>query len=397
MSDPETLKPATLAVHGAGYDDISPAIPTVPPVHFATAFAFKDVDDLEEVFDNPESGYVYGRFGNPTVRSLESMMASLEGTEASIAYPSGMAAINSVFTQYARPGSHVLISRDVYGDTLGLLRSDFADIGVEVHVIDATDLDEARDLANRVKPTLIFSETISNPLMKVTDIAGLAEIARDSGAALVIDNTFGTPILSRPVELGADLVLHSTTKYIAGHGDVLGGVVSGMQEIISKLRDRARVNGAVPGPMDAWLTMRGIHTLHLRMRAHSENALTIAQWLDKDERIDRVNYPGLNPDHLGSQFLNDHRGGMLSFEVQGATTETVFRYLEAIKLIKPAPTLGDVATVTLHPATASQRGFTPEERAAWGIKDNLIRLSVGIEDASDIIADLDQAITTALQ
>lgn len=389
-------KPATLAVHAADYDDISPAIPTVPPIYFATAYTFEDTANLDAVFEDADAGFAYGRFGNPTVRSLESMMAKLEGAEASIAYPSGMAAVNGVFAQFAKPGSHVIISRDVYGASLGLIRSQYAEIGVESHILDVTNLDEVRALAEQVKPTLIYGETISNPLMKVTDISGLAEIAKSMGAALVIDNTFGTPILSRPLDLGADLVLHSTTKYIAGHGDVLGGVVSGGKDLITELQGRARINGSVPGPMDAWLTVRGIHTLHLRMKAHSENALEVAKWLQQDDRIEAVNYPGLDTSDLAGQFLSDHRGGMLSFEIQGATSESAFRYLEAVRLIKPATTLGDVSTVTLHPATSSQRGFAPEEREAWGIKDSLIRLSVGIEDASDIIADLDQAISAAV-
>lgn len=390
-------KPATLAVHAADYDNISPAVPTVPPIYFATAYTFDDSADLDAVFDDPDGGFAYGRFGNPTVRSLETMMATLERAEASIAYPSGMAAVNGVFAQYAKPGNHVIISRDVYGASLGLIRSQYADIGVVAHIVDVTDLSAVREVAERVSPTMIYGETISNPLMKVTDISGLADVAKDSGAALVIDNTFGTPILSRPLDLGADLVLHSTTKYIAGHGDVLGGVVSGRKDLISELQGRARINGSVPGPMDAWLTVRGIHTLHLRMKAHSENALELAQWLKQDDRIDAVHYPGLDSSQFPEQFLSEHRGGMLSFEMRGATTENAFRYLEAVTLVKPATTLGDVSTVTLHPATSSQRGFAPEEREAWGIKDSLIRLSVGIEDASDIIADLDQAITAAMK
>lgn len=397
MSDPDMHKPATIAVHAADYDDISPAIPTVPPIYFATAYTFKEFSDLDAVFDDPDGSFAYGRFGNPTVRSLESMVARLEGAEASIAYPSGMAAVNGVFAQYAKPGSSVIISRDVYGATLGLIRSQYAEIGVEAHILDVTDVDEVRSVAEQVKPTLILAETISNPLMKVTNIKALAEIAHANGAALAIDNTFGTPILCRPLELGADVVLHSTTKYIAGHGDVLGGVVSGPKATITEFQGRARINGSVPGPMDAWLTVRGIHTLHLRMKAHSQNALEVAKWLAQDDRIDAVNYPGLTPEILADQFLNDLRGGMLSFEIKGANSAQCARYLESVKLIKPAPTLGDVSTVTLHPATSSQRGFSPEERTAWGIKDNLVRLSVGIEDASDIIADLDQAITAAMQ
>lgn len=397
MTDKNAQKPATIAVHAAHYDDIHPAIPTVPPIHFATAYTFADTNDLDAVFDNPDESYAYSRFGNPTVRSLEAIIAKLENAEASIAYPSGMAAVNGVFANYAKPGSNVIVSRDVYGATLGLIRSQFAEIGVRVHVVDTADLAVVRELAERVKPTLIHGEIISNPLMKVTDVRGLAEIAKSTGAALSIDNTFGTPMLCRPLELGADVVLHSTTKYIAGHGDVLGGIVSGSNEVISSLRARARINGAVPGPMDAWLTVRGIHTLHLRMKAHSDNALEVAQWLQNDGRIETVNYPGLRIGEFSDQFLNDLRGGMLSFEIRGATSENIFRYLESVNMIKPATTLGDVATVTLYPTKSSHRGFTAEERAEWGIKDNLVRLSVGIEDATDIIADLDQAITRAME
>lgn len=396
MTDPDMRKPATIAVHAADYDSISPAIPSVPPIYFATAYTFKDTADLDAAFDDPAGSYAYARFGNPTVRSLESMMAALEGAEASIAYPSGMSAVNGIFGHYAKPGTSVLISRDVYGATLSLIRQQYAELGVEIHVLDVTDLDAVREAAARIKPVLVMGETISNPLMKLTDVAALAEIAHENGAALAIDNTFGSPMLCQPLALGADVVMHSTTKYIAGHGDVLGGVISGSKETITRMRDRARINGAVPGPMDAWLTVRGIHTLHLRMKAHSENALAVAQWLQNDPRIDTVNYPGLNPEHLASQFLSEHRGGMLSFELAGATIKDCFRYLECVQMIKPATTLGDVSTVTLHPASSSQRGFTPEERAAWGIKDNLIRLSVGIEDPSDIIADLDQAISRVL-
>ncbi|MCA9833600.1 MAG: aminotransferase class I/II-fold pyridoxal phosphate-dependent enzyme [Thermomicrobiales bacterium] len=389
-------KLATIAVHAADYGSIAPAIPTVPPLHVATAFTFEDYADLDKVFDDPREGYAYARFGNPTVRSLEAMMAALEGAEASIAYPSGMAAVDGVFALYGTPGSHVLISRDVYGATLSLMRQQYAQIGVTLHTVDATDLDDVRAQAEAYKPTLIHAEVISNPLMKVSDIAALAEIAHANGAALSVDNTFGTPILTQPLAHGADVVLHSTTKFIGGHGDVLGGVVSGSLDVITKMRDRARTNGSVPGPFDAWLTVRGIHTLHLRMKAHSANALAVAKWLQADDRIDAVHYPGLEPEHLASQFLSDDRGGLLSFEIRGATLESCGRYLEAVSLLKPATTLGDVSSVTLHPARSSHRGFTVAERADWGIRDNLVRISVGIEDVDDIIADLDQAISAAI-
>lgn len=389
-----TLQTATQVVHSGEKMSISPAIPTVNPIHFSTSYVFESSRDLDFAFDHPAESYAYARFGNPTVRALETAMATIERCEASIAYPSGMAAINGIFQQFARPGAHVLLSRDVYGATLSLMEGQFTPHGVTAHYIDPTDLDAVRSLATEVKPTLIYSETISNPLIKVSDIAGLAAIADEVGATLVIDNTFASPVLCRPTDLGAHLTLHSTTKYLGGHGDVMGGVVSGPKSTIDQMRTTARINGAVPGPMDAWLTLRGMKTLSLRMREHSRNARTVVEWLRNDPRIETVNYPSTD-DGLDGQFLSDDRGGMLSFEVKGFGTADVFRFLESVRVIEPATTLGDVSSLTLHPATSSQRGFTQEQRDEWGIRDSLIRLSVGIEDANDIIADIDQALSAA--
>jgi cystathionine gamma-synthase/methionine-gamma-lyase len=388
------LQPATQMVHGGEKLDISPAIPTVNPIHFSTSYVFDSADDLDNAFDDPTESYAYARFGNPTVRALETAIAMVEGCEAAIAYPSGMAAVNGVFQLFARKGERIIASRDVYGATLTLLETQFRTIGVEPHFVDPTDLDAVRRLAKEVKPSLIFSETISNPLMKVSDIRGLAAIAESVGAVLVIDNTFASPALARPTDLGAHLTLHSTTKYLAGHGDVMGGVVSGPKETITQMRATARINGSVPGPMDAWLTLRGLKTLHLRMREHSRNARIVADWLRSDPRITTVNYPGCDGGPA-DQFLSEDRSGMLSFEVEGFGQDQVFRFLESIRVIEPGTTLGDVSSLALYPAKSSQRGLTPEQRQEWGINDNLIRLSVGIEDANDIIADLDQALNQA--
>lgn len=374
--------------------ELGTAKPTVNPLHFSTSFVHDSSDDRDAVFDDPAQGYVYARYGNPTVRALEEAMAGIENADAAISYPSGMAAVNGVFQMLARPGDHVVISRDVYGSTLALMNSQFSDTGVNAHFVDVTDLEALRRTVADIQPTLVFAETISNPLIKVTDIQAVVDIARDSGAKVVIDNTFASPMLVRPTDLGADLTLHSTTKYIAGHGDVLGGVVSGSRELVNRLRDLARVNGAVPGPFDAWLCSRGLKTLHLRMREHSANARNVVEWLEQDERISRVYYPDTNV--ASGQFLSNDRGGMVGFEVNGLGRQQAFRYLESLKIIEPAPTLGDVCSLSLHPATSSHRGLTPEQREEWGIRDNLVRLSVGIEDAGDIIADLDQAIAKAL-
>jgi cystathionine beta-lyase/cystathionine gamma-synthase len=388
------MRPATQVVHGGEKLDISPAIPTVGPLHLSTSFVFESTNDLDAVFDDPSASYAYARFGNPTVRALETAIATVEGTGAAIAYPSGMAAINGVFQQFAKPGAHVIVSRDVYGATLTLLETQFKVHGAVPHYVDPTDLDEIQRLAEDLRPSLIYSETISNPLIKVANVRALGEIAKSVDATLVIDNTFASPVISRPTDLGAHLTLHSTTKYLAGHGDVMGGVVAGQKETIDEMRTTARINGAVPGPMDAWLTIRGLKTLHIRMREHSRNARTVAEWLRNNPRITAVHYPSTD-DGLADQFLSEDRGGMLSFEVDGFGQAEVFRFLESIRVIEPATTLGDVASLALYPARTSQRGFTAEQKKEWGIGDNLIRLSVGIEDADDIIADLDQALTCA--
>lgn len=389
-----TMRPATQAVHGGENIDISPAVPTVSPIHLSTSFVFESTDDLERAFDDPTAGYAYARFGNPTVRALEQAIATIEGCEAAVAYPSGMAAINGVFQQYAKPGSHVIISRDVYGATLTLMDTQFRDLDVTPHYVDPKDIEGIGRIADEHRPTLIYAETISNPLIKVADVRALADIARRSGAALVIDNTFASPMISRPTDLGAHLVLHSTTKYLAGHGDVMGGVVAGPKATIDAMRGTARINGSVPGPMDAYLTLRGLKTLHLRMREHSSNARKVAEWLRGDDRIQTVNYPSTD-DGFADQFLSNDRGGMLSFEVKGFGQSEVFRFLESVRIIEPATTLGDVSSLALYPSRTSQRGFTAEQKQEWGISDSLIRLSVGIEDADDIINDIDQALRCA--
>ena len=390
------LRPATRAIHSGEHLDIRPAMPTVSPIHLSTTYVFESSSDLDEVFGNPAEGYAYGRFGNPTIRALETTVAAIENTEAAIAYPSGMAAINGAFAVLAKPGDHVLVSRDVYGATLTLLNGYFTGIGITPHFVDVTDLDAVKAKVAEVSPTVLFAETISNPLIKVSDIRSLVQIARSCGARVVVDNTFASPSLIRPTDLGADLTLHSTTKYMAGHGDVLGGVVAGSQDLITQLRNLARINGAVPGPFDAWLCSRGLKTLHLRMREHSANARKVVEWLQQDSRIDQVYYPGVSGDAIADQFLTEDRGGMVAFEVKGLDQEGAFRYLESLRVIEPGTSLGDVSSLSLHPASSSHRGLTPEQRADWGIKENLIRLSVGIEDAQDIIDDIDMAITEAL-
>lgn len=390
-STQRSLRPASLAIHAGEHYDIAPAKPTVSPIHTATAFIFDTSPDLDAVFEDPDSSYAYARFGNPTVRAYENAIAAVEGAEAAIAFPSGMAAVNSIYARYATPGSTLIVSQDVYGATIGLAAHYRETYGANIIHCDVTDLEKVKSLAEAHRPSVIFGEIISNPQMKVLDIAALAMIADANGAILVIDNTFASPALCRPIEHGATITLHSSTKYINGHGDSLGGVIAGPAQILDPIRSLARINGSVPGPMDAWLTLRGLKTLHLRMREHSANARTIVEWLQNDPRIGKVNYPELDGE-VPNQFLADDRGGMISFTINNAGHDEIYRLFECLEMIEPATTLGDVASMMLYPAYSAQRFLEQSQKDEWGISDDLVRLSVGIEDVQDIIADLDQAL-----
>ncbi|HEV2067063.1 MAG TPA: PLP-dependent aspartate aminotransferase family protein [Thermomicrobiales bacterium] len=387
--------PSTRAVHAGKGVDAAEARPTAAPIHVATAFSYPDARMLDDVFEDNSRGYVYSRYGNPTVRSLEQAIAVVEQCDEAIAFASGMAAIHAAITGVAGPGAKILASQDLYGATHALLRTHFASINMETHFVDMLDLDAVRDAATAIQPAIVLAESISNPLIRVTDIAAVAEIAHGAGARLIIDNTFASPVIIRPAALGADLVVHSTTKFIAGHGDTTGGVIATSSRFAGPIREQAKLFGAVTGPFDAFLAIRGLKTLDLRVRQQSRNARKIATTLTQDSRIERVNYPGLGsavPDPL---FLCEDRGALLSFEIAGAGREEIFAFMDALKLCIPATTLGDVFSLVLYPAMSSHRSLTPEQRHAIGIRDNLVRMSVGIEDPRDILADVNQALATA--
>lgn len=394
-SELDQLMPSTRAVHAGKGVDAAEARPTASPIHVATAFSYPDARMLDDVFEDNSRGYVYSRYGNPTVRSLEQAIAVVEQCDEAIAFASGMAAIHAAITGVAGPGAKILASQDLYGATHALLRTHFASINMETHFVDMLDLDAVRDAATAIQPAIVLAESISNPLIRVTDIAAVAEIAHGAGARLIIDNTFASPVIIRPAALGADLVVHSTTKFIAGHGDTTGGVIATSSRFAGPIREQAKLFGAVTGPFDAFLAIRGLKTLDLRVRQQSRNARKIATTLTQDSRIERVNYPGLGsavPDPL---FLCEDRGALLSFEIAGAGREEIFAFMDALKLCIPATTLGDVFSLVLYPAMSSHRSLTPEQRHAIGIRDNLVRMSVGIEDPRDILADVSQALVTA--
>lgn len=376
-------------------------MPVVTPVYHSVGYTYEETADLDAVFAGTSTNPVYTRYGNPTVAALEAALAALEGGEAALAYGSGMAAIHAALLGAgARGGTTVVAAHDVYGATYALLVRLLATQGVSVRFVDAADhaavaATLAAATAAGAPPVALLVETISNPLLKVADLPLLAELAHASNAAFIVDNTFATPVLCRPLTVGADYVVHSATKYLGGHGDVLGGAVITSAARRKDLYEINKLLGANLGPQDAWLVHRGLKTLPLRVTRQCANATEIAGWLAGHPRVATVNYPGLaaHPQHdLATRLLGGSYGAMVSFDLGNAGQPEVFRFMEGLRLIQPATTLGDVYTLTLYPAMSSHRALDAETRARIGIGDGLVRLSVGIEDAGDIIADLDQAL-----
>ena len=391
------LGAASKAVHAGERQSIGNGYPTSSPIHVATAYGYEAAAELDAVFADNSRGYVYSRYGNPTVRALEEAIAALEGTEEAVAFASGMAAIFAAVNQTTKHGQSIIVSQDVYGATFSLLQDNLSQSGITPHFVDILDIESVERIASEIKPAAILAETVSNPLIRVADIPALARIARSTGAKLIVDNTFASPVLVQPASLGADLVVHSTTKYLAGHGDSMGGVIATSKVEANAIRQTLKLTGAILSPFEAWITHRGIKTLPLRMKQHCVNAKYVISWLQADPRIDQVYYPGTPNELPSGVFIGDDHGAMLAYEVKGATPEIIFKLLDAFQMIIPAPTLGDVYSLTLYPAMSSHRGLTSAQRAQIGIRDNLVRLSVGIEDAADIIDDLDQALTIAIK
>ncbi len=384
---------ASRAVHAGERAATPDFTPTVTPIYPASAFVYEEAETLDAVFGNERQGFVYTRYGNPTTRALELAVASLEGTEDAVAYASGMAAIHAAVLHEVEAGARVVAARDCYGATYAVLSKVFPALGVETTFVDILDLAGLEATLAATKPRLVACETISNPLLRVPDLAAVSELAHRYGARVMVDNTFASPYLVNPARFGADLVVHSATKYLGGHGDVTGGVVATTRERASALREQVKLTGAILGPFEAWLVLRGIKTLPLRVRRQSESAAAIAAWLQSHPAIGRVHYPSsadLGP--AARLFNGDLRGGMVSFDIAGAAQPGIFRFLEALRLCVPATTLGDVYSLVLYPAMSSHRALTAEQRAEIGIGEGLVRLSVGIEDVDDITADLDQAL-----
>ena len=386
-------KPATEAIHAGSRLPESSAIPITPAIHTAAVSWFDSSDELDAALDGKDFVYTRIRGENPVL--LEEAVAALEGAEASAVFGSGMAALRAVFdAQGLNPGDRVVLPVDGYGATRALFKRLADQQKVELFPLKLSDPTTVERFV-AIRPKLVLAESMTNPLLAVPDLPSIAHAAHAAGAVLLVDGTFTSPALQRTLTQGADYALHSTTKWINGHSDATGGVVSGSKARIDPLRGARVLEGALLGPFEAWLTLRGLRTLPVRMAAHSTHALHVARRLREDGRISRVLYPGLpdHPDHATARALLDGGfGGMVAFEIGGAGRAASFRFLEALRICRPAPSLGDVTTLVMHAASASARRLTPEERAVAGIGENLIRVSVGLEDPDDIAEDLLQAL-----
>ena len=391
------MKIQTKAVHAGDRKRPQQQIPVSTPVHFAASWICADQAEQDRIFAHEQHGYAYSRYANPTNDALEELVAALENGHGALACSSGMMALQHALTAalLERP-RRVLCARDIYGATLKLLYDVMGPFGLRTELVDANDTAAVEAAMDRFRPGALLVETISNPLLRVADLAALARLCRTRNIALIVDNTFATPLLARPMELGAHLVVHSSTKYLGGHGDTLGGLIVSDEAHYETIRRFSRVAGPVMGPMEAYLTMRGIKTFPLRMERQCRNAAALAAWLRKHPKVERVFYPDdpAHPDAAAIRRILPEGlyGGMVSFEVKGAGREQIFGFLDRLRLCVRATSLGDVHTMALYPWIASHRNVPPEQKAAMGLRENLVRFSVGIEAVEDIMADIEQAL-----
>lgn len=353
-----------------------------------SSFVYGSAAQAAARFGGEEAGNIYSRFTNPTVQAFEGRIAAMEGGEKAVATASGMAAILSTCMSLLKTGDHVVCSRGVFGTTNVLFQKYMARFGVETTFVGLTDVDEWQT-AIRPETRMLFIETPSNPLCEVADVRALASLAHDNDALLVVDNCFCTPILQRPLELGADLVIHSATKYLDGQGRCVGGVVVGPAKYLDEVYGFIRSAGPTMSPFNAWVFQKGLETLPIRMRAHCDNALELAKWLESQPSVEKVFYAGLesHPQHALAKQQQSGFGGMVSFTLKGGR-EQAWRFIDSTRMISITANLGDVKTTITHPATTTHGRLAPEDKAKAGITENLIRLSVGIEAIDDLKTDL---------
>ena len=384
---------ATRAIH-EGYDERDEQGALIPPVYMTSTFAFENVEQGSAMFAGETPGHFYSRISNPTLDLLERRFASLENAEAAVSFSSGMGAISSVMWTLLQQGDEIITDKTLYGCTFAFMRTGLKKFGVTLRHVDMKDPDNlAREISSKTR--IVYFETPANPNMRLVDIEVISGIARAHGAKTVVDNTYATPYLTRPLDRGADIVVHSATKYLGGHGDLVAGIAAGSLEDMTAVRMEGLkdMTGAVMAPLTAFHVMRGMKTLELRMDRHCSSAMMIAEALESHPAVGTVHYPGLpsSPQHELAKRQMTQFGGMIAFELVSGFDAGV-RMMNALKLIKRAVSLGDADTLIQHPASMTHSVYTPEERAEHEISDGLIRLSVGLETPADILADLTQAL-----
>ncbi|MCK4295248.1 MAG: aminotransferase class I/II-fold pyridoxal phosphate-dependent enzyme [Candidatus Marinimicrobia bacterium] len=381
----------TNIVHGGQHPDkLTGALS--PPIYQTSTFAFRDADHGARLFKREEEGYIYTRYRNPTIDLLADKIALLESAEAGLVFASGLAAIFNVIVTLVKSGEHIVSDDTIYGGTFGLFKNIFPKLGIDVTFVDTVNRDKLTSVI-RDNTKLVFIETPANPTLKIIDIAKCVEVAHSKNVDLCVDNTFLTPYLQKPIELGADIVVHSATKYFGGHGDIIGGIVVGGKIFMEELWKNAKDIGASNSPFNAWLVLRGLKTLAVRMDRHCENAEKIAEYLSKHNKIENVYYPGLfsHPGHEIAKKQMSKFGGMLGFDLKGGK-EAGKILMNSVKLCILAVSLGDADTLIEHPASMTHSTYSDEELLQRGIKPGFVRISVGLENVNDLIEDLEQAL-----
>ena len=379
----------TKLVHAGEHKEQPLGKPVATPIYTASTYTYPSMKELNAVMEGTGGDYVYVRYGNPTIAALEDAVATAENGKFAVAFGSGMAAIHaSLMACSLVPGDSVIASQDLYGASLHLLNNIFKPLGIGAETEDFADLDKLRSAVHGKKPKVLLAETISNPMLKVCDISSVAEVAHSVGAKLIVDSTFASPYLCRPLEFGADISVHSATKYLGGHGDAIGGVaVTSDESIHASLVSIKKLVGGMMSVWEAHEILRGIKTLGLRVERQCQNAAALAERLRGNEKVSAVYYPGQH------RVLRDPFGGALvSIRLKDDTQEAAFRFMDALQLVVRATSLGDVYTLVSHSASSSHRELSPKRRAELGITEGLVRISVGIEDVDDIIFDIEHAL-----
>lgn len=403
MAKKKSVRINTQLVHAGERGETPHGKPVSTPIYATATFTYDSMAEVDQVFAGEKQGYIYTRYGNPTIAALAEAVRVLEEGSIACAYSTGMAALHAaIFACELGPGTTILASQDLYGATIDLLYKVLGSYEIKTETADFADVQALTKKALEVSPRVLIAETISNPLLKICDIAACVEIAREVRARFIVDNTFASPYLCQPLKHGADFVVHSATKYLGGHADVMGGIVVASDEAdLPTLVGVMKLVGGVLGTWEAHEILRGLKTLAVRMDRQCENAASLASYLSSHRRVSRVHYPALstkqNLDLMKRVLRSPYAGALVSIELQENTREAAFRFMDALNLCVRSTSLGDVFTGVLHPATASHREMAPKRRLQLGITEGLVRISVGIEDIRDIIEDIEQALEKSAQ